>query len=618
MESIDNIDNIEKSKKRERELTEEDILLENYNTKKICIDPNDLVCPITKQIFCVPVTCDDGFTYEKWALDNILNGDRTKVSPINRNPISKYCENTLINKSVNEFLNGNPEFKKLQFEDKVYYDFIDNLPIITRLFGNNDFNNISKYSGIHLNYSLQRETIIGILSRKCINIDHLSKILDNCVDLNTKDDNEKLPIYHICANGTYNMISCAFQKTVELYDVCKKNVSVIHVLLFKNAIISNDDKMILIRYLIEQKNIDLNKKEENNKSIMHNICVNCTFDVILYALEKNVELYKFNDDSESIMNVLLNNEKLLNKNKMMLVKYLIEKTNIDMNKKDNFGISLMHHVCVFCPYDVILSALEKNANMYNINRDNDSIVHVLNKNNESIENKMMLIEYLIEKKNIDLTYKNKKDVTVLSQIFQDYDNHELLIIKLMNNPTSKINVLFNLTVIQEFILYKKYKFLSDYVQLLYKILDSINVNEISNSYKEKVIHDINKCKLENKLCKYPTFISIFEDCLHDLNDNDHIEPYDKIYIAEKLVDIFITKINIDNIDADLCIYSNKFNKDWYNESVKNLMTQWDKKVNKINHIESQDTAQDIARDTAQVSTSENAESHNTINEIIHT
>lgn len=606
---MESIDNIEKSKKRERELTEEDILLENYNTKKICIDPNDLVCPITKQIFCIPVTCDDGFTYEKWALDNILNGDRTKVSPINRNPISKYCENTLINKSVNEFLNGNPEFKKLQFEDKVYYDFIDNLPIITRLFGNNDFNSISKYNGIHLNYGLQRETIIGILSKKCINIEYLNKILDNCVDLNTKDDNEKLPIYHICANGTYNMISCAFQKTVELYDVYKKNVSVIHVLLFKNAIISNDDKMILIRYLIEQKNIDLNIKYEN-KSIMHHICVHCTFDIILCALEKNVELYKFNDDSESIMNVLLNNENLLNGDKMVLVKFLIEKTNINLNKKDNFGISLMHHICVFCPYDVIMSALENNANIYDINRDNDSIVHVLNKNNLLIENKMMLIEYLFDKKKLDLTYKNKKNVTVLSQIFRDYDNCELLINKLMNNPTLKINVLFNLTVIQEFILYKKYKFLSDYVQLLYKILDSINVNEISDSYKEKVIQDINKCKLENKLCKYPTFISIFEDCLHDLNDNDHIEPRDKIYIAEKLVDIFITKINIDNIDADLDIYSNKFNKDWYNENVKNLMTQWDKKVNKINHIESQDTTH--------VLTSENAEAHNTINDIIHT
>ena len=166
--------------------------------------------------------------------------------------------------------------------------------------------------------------------------------------------------------------------------------------------------MLLIKYVINEKNIDFNIKDKDY-SLMYHICKKCSHDVILCAFEKNVT-YEF-DDGGLALSLLFDNELLSNENKMLLIKNIIEKTKFDVNKKDNSKTSLLQYICIRCTYDVILCALEKNGNIYNLNEENDSVIHVLNENKESMENKMLLIEYLIDKKNMDLTYKNKEKIS---------------------------------------------------------------------------------------------------------------------------------------------------------------------------------------------------------------
>ncbi|MCJ7637140.1 MAG: hypothetical protein MUO21_06580, partial [Nitrososphaeraceae archaeon] len=49
--------------------------IQEPENKKIRIEYDELVCPITKEIFNRPVTTNDGFTYEEWSIRQILDSD---------------------------------------------------------------------------------------------------------------------------------------------------------------------------------------------------------------------------------------------------------------------------------------------------------------------------------------------------------------------------------------------------------------------------------------------------------------------------------------------------------------------------------------------------------------
>lgn len=463
---MDNLHDDESKKRSHDEiLTEEDILLDNLKTKRLCMETSEFICPVTKQIFHTPVICDDGFAYEKWAMDNILNGDRSRISPMTREPISKYHESILITNSLNTFLNENSEFKQLQFVGKVYYGFEENISVIKKLLNDNNFKRFSEYTGIQLNYVItNNKTVIDIVSRNCSNIEYFSKILDNSIDLNTKYNNV-LPCHYICAYSNYEMISCALEK---------------------NMIIEPD-------------------------------CIKC---------------------------ILLKNTILSKKNKTMLIKYLIDK-NINLNEKLSSGETPMYYICTVCTSSVILGAFRKNAELYNIDKDGNSVVHLLIDKNKIKQDKMiMLIMYLLEHKNLNLLYKNNKNVSITKKIFREYNDCEILINKLVDHSVLRISVLFNLKVIETLISYKNYEFLSNYLDRLYEILDSVTIYEISeifilgnlDNYKNGIIHML----LHDMI-----------NILYDINENNLMSINNKKDIALKLVDIFITRINIYDIDSNI-------------------------------------------------------------------
>ena len=446
------------------ELTEEDILLQNLKTKRSCIEASDFICPVTKQVFHTPVICDDGFTYEKWALDNILNGDRSKISPMTREPISKYNESVWITNSLNNFLNENSEFKQLQFSGKVYYEFEENISIIKKLLNDHNYKKLSEYNGIQLNYAISyNRTIIDIVSRNCKNVEYFSKILDNSIDLD-KTYNGILPYQHICTNGNYEMILCALEKNINIEPLC------------------------------------------------------------IYCV--------------------LINTFLSNKNKKMLIKYLIDK-NLNLNQKITNGEPLMYYICTMCTFSTILCALGKNVEIYNIAKDANSVAHLLvDRNNIKREKKIMLIMYLLEHKNLTLLYTNNKKVSIVEKLFKEYGDCEILINKIVDNPTLKISILFNLNVIETLMSYKNYEFLNNYLNTLYQILDSTTAYGISEIL---VLYGLENYK-KNVRC---ILLYSMNNILCDINESNLMNINDKKDIATKLVDIFIDKINISDIDSDI-------------------------------------------------------------------
>ena len=70
-----------------------------------------LSCPITKDIFIEPVVASDGFSYEKYAIQNVLKS-RTPKSPITREPLSSTLYfNKSIKSMIDEFRKASKEFQ---------------------------------------------------------------------------------------------------------------------------------------------------------------------------------------------------------------------------------------------------------------------------------------------------------------------------------------------------------------------------------------------------------------------------------------------------------------------------------------------------------------------------
>ena len=108
-----------------RSISLEDVL-ENINTSKkikLDIDVNELICPISKQIFYEPVKASDGQIYEKQAIKEWLTFNNT--SPITRELLNKNLSDCRYIKSIiNKLLVQYPEYKKLQYDSSIYCSFI--------------------------------------------------------------------------------------------------------------------------------------------------------------------------------------------------------------------------------------------------------------------------------------------------------------------------------------------------------------------------------------------------------------------------------------------------------------------------------------------------------------
>ena len=281
-----------------------DSIMINNNTKKLKINVNDFMCPVTKQIFNRPVVADDGFTYEKWAIDRILSD--TKQSPITREQLTKYCESKLISKHKDDFLNDNPEFKNLQF-DKMNYSFIENISSISKLLDNKNFKELCEYAEIHLNHEFNVVPFIKKISMSNINMEHFSMILDNSIDLNVKDNYKKLPIYHICLHGSYDMILCALDKNTNIYNIDENENSIVHILFKQLNKLTLENKQMLLEYLINNKMLNVAYENIQKYSIMKTILSNCD-NFINNILDKitNVKLVNILFNFDMIADLLLN------------------------------------------------------------------------------------------------------------------------------------------------------------------------------------------------------------------------------------------------------------------------------------------------------------------------
>ena len=98
---------------------------------------------------------------------------------------------------------------------------------------------------------------------------------------------------------------------------------------------ANKGNLELIKYLIEEKNLDVNDKDKYEKTILFNACNSWNIALVKYLIQKGTDITIKNKYDETILfNACFSGN-------FELVKYLIEEKNLDVNIKDKNGRTLL-------------------------------------------------------------------------------------------------------------------------------------------------------------------------------------------------------------------------------------------------------------------------------------
>lgn len=222
----------------------------NNSPNKVYVSDNELICPITREIFNRPVIANDGFTYEEWAINKCINNDNEElnISPLTREPLNSYQENKFIKGLVTRLLELKPELKEEQFSPDVYNDYLQNRDYCVKLLINKRFSELENIKDIRLLDLTDNGYLIEFLSKKCRDTEIFKKILTNAFDLNCKNKERFTPMYYIMMNCKKDIIITAMNLGAEIHNLCLLNYIEI---LDKNTIISSEDQEEIIKYTID-------------------------------------------------------------------------------------------------------------------------------------------------------------------------------------------------------------------------------------------------------------------------------------------------------------------------------------------------------------------------------
>lgn len=123
------------------------------------------------------------------------------------------------------------------------------------------------------------------------------------------------------------------------------------ILLFLSEAILDQRYYLAIDHLIKTKNLNINYKNDDGNSILNTVINNYQKDSLLYLLKKeDIELYNINEKGQDALMAFiesrkgrLNHQEAQEYNKH-IVDTLIDKKNINLNNKDNNGLTAIDYV----------------------------------------------------------------------------------------------------------------------------------------------------------------------------------------------------------------------------------------------------------------------------------
>lgn len=142
------------------------------------MEHHNLICPITQQVFFEPVVADDGYIYEKDAINEWIK--MNQISPMTRESITeKVISVQFIKTIVHDYLTKNPEMKARQYIGTK--EFKKHSITIFNYIKNHEFNKLLDYEYYILD-KLESNKIKINVKNKDIEISFLKYLIMNCHD----------------------------------------------------------------------------------------------------------------------------------------------------------------------------------------------------------------------------------------------------------------------------------------------------------------------------------------------------------------------------------------------------------------------------------------------------
>jgi len=276
----------------------------------------DYICPITRQIFSDPVVASDHHVYERRALTDWYN--RNKTSPITRKPIKgEFYSCHLIKKQITRLLEEKPKLKADQYFDLNIEKLFDpenhwkkkeedQLIEIFETIKEHEFDldsiqdpkdgwklinsacrfsltKVVKYL-IEQGVDLQNPTHAGHrpIHQVCYfsTPEILEILLEHDIDLEVKTNKGFLPIHHAIGGGKFQTIKILVDRKVNLNSATNHGAYPIHL------VINHNCNLEIIKYLVEVGNVDLDVQREGKTVLHYLLLFNRPPRIFNYLLEK--------------------------------------------------------------------------------------------------------------------------------------------------------------------------------------------------------------------------------------------------------------------------------------------------------------------------------------------
>jgi len=265
------------------------------------MDIHDFICPITQQLFNKPVLLNDGFFYEKDAIDEWLID--SNISPMTGKQLNHkyYNECFWFNKLLKKMMETNPELKKEQYIIPINLNFINKTS--DEIYVYLQENNISMCE-ININFNI---------TTKLFKNDNLVKyLIDNAIE--TKNTENLKLIHFICRYSTPE----------------------------------------LIKYIID-KGANTECSDNNGWKPIHYICRYSTPELIKYIIDKGANTECCTNDGWKPIHIICR------LSTPELIKYIIDK-GVDLECADIYGWKPIHIICRLSTPELLKYIIDKGAN----------------------------------------------------------------------------------------------------------------------------------------------------------------------------------------------------------------------------------------------------------------
>lgn len=281
----------------------------------------------------------------------------------------------------------------------------------------NDLLELVKYFVEVLDADLECENEYGLrpihyICRRKDSFETLKYLAEKNINLECVNKHKMSPIHYVCKYGTYEAFKYLVEeKNVNIYGIDDDGNQIIHYVcnygLYYSCdemkiiddymgrhiyrFISADDAINVIKYLVENKNVDINCINNKGNRPIHYVCGQfASFDIFKYFVDR-VDVECANVYNERPIHFVCRY------GTFEMLSYLFETKAVNLHIADNEGMRPIHNVCIYgSGGDSIKYLAENGVDINAIDNDGHSPLYYLMKHRNNDESRE-IIDYLIEK-----------------------------------------------------------------------------------------------------------------------------------------------------------------------------------------------------------------------------